>query len=198
MEAIRLLVASWFAVTFVATGCAASSASESRDDDAKVSAKTESLRTSYVIDSAVGSVDGISVGMTEARLRESGKPYEVRTAIVEGDEYRVYEVHLAADVHLKCVLSDGAVYSIESTSTKIRDEKGLGVGSQLRELRKAYPAGKFVTGIAEGDYAAFANGTRVIFRFDHHDFKDSCFESSSGCAVDDAVIVQSISIYAPD
>lgn len=183
---------------FVACACAASGASEDAAGAANVGERTETRDTAYVIDSILGSVAGISVGMTEAKLRESAKQYEVRTEVIEGDEYRVYEVHLTADIHLKCTLNDGVVYSIESSSAKIRDERGLGVGSQLGELKKAYPGGKFVTGIAEGDFAAYVTGTRVIFRFDRRDFEDSCFDAVAKCAVDDRVLVQSISIYVPD
>lgn len=115
---------------------------------ARKSAETESRDIRYVIDSAAGSVDGISVGMTEATLRESGKPCDVRTMIVEGGmKYRAYEVHLAADVRLECVLAMARYMASRILQPKFAMSKDLALVAVAR-AEQGLSGGKFVTGIA--------------------------------------------------
>ena len=92
--------------------------------------------SNFIIDSETGSVAGIFIGMTETQIRESGWPIEMHLQILERDEYKVYNIHLAKNVHLKCIIyPQNTVYSIESSDSGISDEYGLGVGSKLSKLK---------------------------------------------------------------
>ncbi len=154
----------------------------------------------FVIDSQGGSVAGIAVGMTETQIRESRWPYKVRTRNMEGDEYKVYDITLSDGVMLSCTLDlNNTLFRIESDSGDVRDEHGRGVGSILSELKDSYPEGRFIKGYAEGRYAHFVTGTRLIFYFNPDDLSGSCYEETDGCRVDESIMVRTVAIgrYSP-
>lgn len=199
MTTIRSITVSWILALLSAGGCVANETAEITKGAPEIGAQTKEERASYVINSEAGSVAGISVGMTETEIREAGWPYETRSEILEGDEYKIYDLRLTGDTRLKCTLDlENTLYRIESSSAEIRDEHGLGVGSQLSELKRSYPTGRLIRGTAEGRFVNFLTGTRLIFRFDHHDLEESCFDYKD-CTIDDAIAVKSIVIgkHAP-
>ena len=200
MTSLRSMTICSILTLFFAEGCAANEPPKLAES-VEIAAETEEESDNYIIDSQAGSVAGIAVGMTEAQIRESGWPYETRTKNLEGDEYKIYDISLADGVVLSCTLDfENTVYSIESSSAGVRDEYGLGVDSSLRELKEFYAGGRFIKGNEEGRYANFLTGTRLIFRFDHEELDDSCFDYRQECAVDDSIAVRSISIglYTPN
>ena len=163
--------------------------------------KTASDSNRYVVDSEAGSVAGIVVGMTEAQIRESGWPYETRFENLEGDEYKIYDIRLTGGALLKLTLDlENTLYRIESSSVEIRDEHGLGVGSTLSKLKDSYPDGRFIKGNAEGRYANFLTGTRLIFYFNPDDLIRTCFEEIGNCPVDESIMVETVAIgrYSPE
>ncbi len=173
-------------------GCAAKNFSLG---DAGSGAETEQKRTSYVINSDRGSVAGIEIGMSEDELRQAGWPYEKRTEIQEGDEYKIYDIRFAGDAWVECTLNlENVLARIESKSSEVRDRNGLGAGSTLRELRQGYPLGRLIKGIAEGRYVSFVTGTRLIFRFDPKNLEEACFDYRQECVIDEGMVVQSITI----
>ncbi len=200
MKTIRSASASWIFVLLCTSGCNANEAAEVVQNASAVSAEAMEESVSYVIDSDAGGVAGISVGMTETELRETGWPYETRTEIQEGDEYKIYAIRLAGGARLKCTLDlENILARIESSSSEIHDKHGLGAGSSLSELKQAYPSGRLSKGVAEGRYASFVTGTRLIFRFDHDDLDETCFDYRQECTINESIAVQSITIgrHAP-
>lgn len=200
MTAIPSVMVSGFVAILLANGCNSSEAAKVAQGAPGIGAEAAGERIVYVIDSEAGGVAGIAVGMTETELREAGWPYEARTEIQEGDEYKIYDIRLTADAWLECTLDlENILAGIESRSSEVRDKHGLGVGSTLGELKQAYPSGRMIKGIAEGRYASFVTDTRLIFRFDPNDLDDACFDHRQECAIDDSMAVQAIAIgrYAP-
>ncbi|MCJ7592312.1 MAG: hypothetical protein MUO51_13250 [Woeseiaceae bacterium] len=151
----------------------------------------------FSIDAEAGSIAGIAVGMTEDQVRKLGLPYDVRSENWEGDEYKIYEVHLSATVHLKCVFDlSNSLARILISSSAVKDQYGLSVGSQLAELERAYPSGKFVYGEADGSYVNFLTGGRLIYYFNPEDVSASCFDNGPDCKVDDRIRATTIAIGA--
>lgn len=173
---------------FFAEGCAANEPPK-LVESVELAAENYEAGGKFFIDSRAGSVAGVTVGMTESQLRESGWPYDTTTKNLEGDEYEVYNITLADGIVLSCTLDlDNTLYSIESSSAEIRDEYGLGVGSTLSKLKEFYARVRFSMGSEEGRYASFLTGTRLIFRFDPDDLDDECFEYGRRCAIDESII----------
>ena len=135
--------------------------------------------------------------MTEDQLRRTRLPYLVRFENKEGDGYKVYDVSLSETVHLKCVLdTKNSVTRILISSAGVKDQHGLGVGAHLGELKRAYPAGKFVYGDADGFYANFLTDERLVYYFNPRDLSVACFDDEPGCKVDDSIQATTIAIGA--
>ncbi|RNF86352.1 hypothetical protein EER27_02735 [Lysobacter psychrotolerans] len=141
----------------------------------------------YVIDSSVGSLKGIYVGMSESELSSLRYSESRGVANFEGEEFVTVNVALDGRVSLDCVLNeDGSVYRFSTVSPLVRDEKGLGVGTALYELKAAYPEGKFLVGDEDGRFASFVNGSRVIFSLGKERIDELCFdEPTAKCEVDE-------------
>lgn len=200
MVTLRFIMIAWASVLVCGAGCATKDVAEAAENGPEISVGPTAERASYTVDVAAGKIATLYVGMSESELRSSGLPYNARYEVLEGDEYLVYDVRLPDDAKLTCTLDlERTVYKIESTSPKIRDEYGLGVKSQLGELRKAYPTGRLIKGTAEGRFVHFLTGSRLIFTFNHSDLQESCFNLRRDCVIDDEMVVQSIFVtrYAP-
>lgn len=200
MTVIRLTITSCLLALFVGSACKATE-SFNMNEREEVYGAINKKNGSFIIDSQTGSVAGVFIGMTEAQIRESGWPFETRLQILEGDEYTVYDIRLAEGVYLKCIIyPENTVYSIESSTSGIKDQYELGVGSKLSELKNSYPSGRLISGNAEGRYASFVTGTRLIFRFNHNDLDESCFDHRQKCIVDENIMVEVVDIghYFPE
>jgi len=196
MTIIRSIMISWILVLFSVGGCTA-------NEPPKLTKSTEvnKAANSYVIDAQAGSIAGLTVGMTETQIREAGWPFETRFQNLEGDEYKIYDINLAEGIALKCTLDlDGVLARIESSSVEVQDQHGLGTGSRLSELKRSYPTGRLIKGTAEGRFANFLTGTRLIFYFNHTDLEESCFDYQQECTIDESIMVKSVAIggYSPE
>lgn len=128
------------------------------------------------IDSSVGELSGIRAGMSEGELLSLGYPSSRRTIVLEGDEYVVIDINLTDEIVIESLISSGKVYSFSSTSAMTRDERSVGVGSTLAELKSAYPKGKALVGSADGDYFNFVNGSKIVFNMDRSKLDPRCFD----------------------
>jgi len=134
--------------------------------------------------------------MSKAELQAVGWSFETRSEILEGDEYQIADVRVGESTILKCTLFDQRIAEIQTSSPNVRDQYGLGAGTSLMALKVAYPKGRFSAGHAEGPYASFITGTRLIFRFNPSDLPDACLEYGSNCTFDEEIRAKSISLGA--
>lgn len=182
-------------IALLTGGCNASETTLSGD------IPTRDASGNYEINSQIGRVAGIVVGMREDEIATSGLPFDKKTEILEGDAYTVYRINLDSKTVLICTLgTDGEIARIESSSNRVRDNYGLGVGSSLSELRNSYASGRLIKGTAEGRFANFVTGTKLIFYFNPGDLNPACYEGSGDCDVDESITVESIAIgkYSPN
>lgn len=131
------------------------------------------------IDSELGKIDNITVGMTEAGVMALGYPTVRRLVNKEGEKYVEIDLAISKGVVLTCLFDQaGRVYEISTSSSAIGDKYGLGVGSTLREIEEKYPSGVLWVGEADARYANFVTGTAVIFRLDRSGIDDRCFDQA--------------------
>lgn len=157
--------------------------------------RDRSVDRHLLIDAEAGSIAGITVGMAENELRATGWPYMVSVENMEGDDYRIYNIRLDDEINLKSILGSGnTLYRVLISSPKVKDRFGLGVGSQLSELKRSYPDGKFIYGDADGFYANFITGQKLNFYFDPNDLSAACFDYRQDCKVDDAIKAETVAI----
>lgn len=175
-----MLVAAFFIAGCGARGDASESSSKHKPDD-----------PSYVIDSSVGSLADLFVGMTESELMSIKRPMVQRTIIQEGDAYKVVSVTLGDGVVVDCVFDlQGILHRFSSTSRKVHDADGSGVGTSLSELKRRFPKGRLVMGEEDARYINFVSGSRVLFELDQAGIRDSCFDASEhACDIADDVKV---------
>ena len=194
MTSLRSITISWVLALFFVDGCAANEPAR-LVESAETTAEINEESGNYIIDSQAGSVAGITLGMTETEIRAAGWPYETRFENLEGDEYKIYDIRLAGGASLKLTLDlENTLYRIESSSVEVQDQFGLSAGSRLSELKRVYPNGKFIKGLAEGRYANFLTGTHLRFYFDHNDLDESCFDYKTDCTIDENIMAKSIAI----
>jgi hypothetical protein len=133
----------------------------------------------FEIDSGLGKIDNIAVGMAEAEVMALRYPKVTRIINKEGEKYLVIDLAIAKGVVVACLFDQtGRVYEISTSSSAIGDMYGLGVGSTLREIEKKYPSGVLWVGEADGPYANFVTGTAIIFRLDRSGIDDRCFDQT--------------------
>lgn len=140
---------------------------------------------SLSINSSSGTLADIYVGMKESDLLTLGYQSSRRNVVIESDNYTVIDVALEKDVTVECVIYSGELVEFSASSTKMRDERNIGVGSKLHELERAYPNGRLLVGDEDGRYANFVNGTRVVFELSQAAIDLHCFEPhKSNCEID--------------
>ncbi len=195
VKSVLPVFATWVLVLMYTSGCIANEAHGAGQSALAEVTDTGEGEPRFIIDSEFGRIAGVGVGMAERELRNTNWPYRTRTVLDEGDEYKLYDLQLASGAHLTCTLDfENTIARIDSTSSVVRDSQGMGVGSTLREMKLTYPLGRFIVGVAEGRYASFVNGSRVIFRFDTNDIDESCFDYRQACKIDEDIVVQVVSI----
>lgn len=128
------------------------------------------------INTSLGAVGRIQTGMTESELNLLGYQFERSGVFLEGDTYTAIRLEISDGKHVECLIDSGIVDSISIKVSGILDENQIGVGSTLGRLREAYPEGELLVGDADGRYANFVNGTKVVFQMDQSNMEPACFE----------------------
>lgn len=150
-------------------------------------AKHAPIETTFLaaagIDASHGSIAGLRTGMTKDQLVATGHAIIERLVMQEGDEYVVMDVLLGDGVIVECWFDDGKIDRLRTTAEGMSDEKGIGVGSTLAELKVAYPDGHLIAGSEDGQrYANFVSHSRVVFEMDMDVLPQACFHDESvGC-----------------
>lgn len=136
------------------------------------------------INTSLGAVGRIQTGMTESDLDRLGYPSKRSEVTLEGDTYTSIRLEIGEGKHVDCLFASGLVDSISISSSGIVDESDIGVGSTLGRLREANPEGKLLIGDADGRFANFVNGTKVVFQMDQRSLQSTCFEyEADSCEV---------------
>jgi len=135
------------------------------------------------IDASHGSIAGLRIGMTKDQLVATGYPIIERSVMQEGDEYVVMDVSSGDVVIIECWFDDGRVERLRTTAEGMSDQRGLGIGSTLAELKAAYPGGRLIVGNEDGRrYANFISHSRVVFEMDMEALPQACFHDENvGC-----------------
>lgn len=134
------------------------------------------------IDASHGSIAGLRIGMTKDQLVATGYTIIERLVMQEGDEYVVMDVSLGSDAIIECWFDDGRIERLRTTAEGMSDDKGIGVGSTLAELKAAYPGGRLITGNEDGRrYANFVSHSNVVFEMDMDALPQAFFHDESGC-----------------
>ena len=136
-------------------------------------------------------------GMSHDQLLALNRPIQARSVRLEGDEYQALDLILDDGMVAECLMIDGKVERISTRSSLLRDEKNLGVGSHLSDLRGAYPSGDVIVGDDEGRYANFINGSNVVFELDTTVIGIDCFDGQRDpCELGSEIAVRSVVFHA--
>jgi len=126
-------------------------------------------------------------------------PVKVRTEPGgEGGPYKVYTIATREGVRVELQFEgDGGLYGADTESTNAVAQKGIGVGSTLAEVKRAWPNGEFMFGFADGRYVTFVTGTNVLFRFNPDDLPPGAFDAERpwDFPVPHTIKVKTISVY---
>lgn len=132
------------------------------------------------IDARHGSIAGLRTGMTKDQLVATGHAVIERLVMQEGAEYVVMDVSLGDGVIIECWFDDGRIERLRTTAEGMSDEKGIGVGSTLAELKAAYPDGRLIAGNEDGRrYASFVSHSRIVFEMDMDALPQACFHDEA-------------------
>lgn len=160
----------------VLSGCGAGEAQDSAASRAPHAWVSSTQTSEWTVDPVKGSIGLLQIGMSEEAIVSLNLPIKWSEEEQEGMSYEVVTVSGPGDITIECVLSDGIVYRCSSESKRLRDRAGQGVGSTLRELKRAYPLGRLLVSYENGKNASFVLGGRMMFSMDLRLIKEECFE----------------------
>lgn len=163
-------------------------------------AQAGQARTAVVLDSKgnVRSFYGVPLTLTQSTLKRL--PFRVRTGHYhsEGTEYTKYTITAQNGIQVEVEFrDDGKLYGAETRTANAVGPKGIGVGSTLADVTRAWPGGMLRYGSAHGPYVTYLTGTNVLLRFDPNDMPPGAFdlERPYDFPVPDNIKVEKISIY---
>lgn len=181
-------------LAIVLSGCGASWSQESAGSRAPRTEESSTQPSDWMVDPVSGSFGLLHVGMSKERIISLDLPLKWGEDQQEGLTYEVVTVSAPGDIAIECVLSDDIVYRCSSESKRLRDPAGEGVGSSLRELRRAHPQGRLLVSYENGKNANFVLGGRMMFAMDVRLIKEECFELEQCVFDEDALRVVRIVI----
>lgn len=140
-------------------------------------------------------VGGLFIGMQEQELLASKHKLDRGFVSLEGDDYVQYSMHLDTGVKWLATLDHEArVFEIATSSYTYRDANGVGIGSQLIDVKRMYPQGQLIGGEADGPYLNYVvqSGERMaVFSFDAASVTENCLFDVEGCEV----LLSSMKVY---
>jgi hypothetical protein len=157
------------------------------------SATIADQRATYVVDSERGGLLEITIGMSKRSVLSLTQNKEEFVRTLDGDKYDVIKLEIRPNVYIDCIFVTEKIYEFSTNSESVRDSMGIGPGSKLRELKKAYPRGKAFVGNEDGNYANFVNESKVIYSLNTDKIEASCFDAEKqACELDEDIEVARI------
>ncbi len=163
-------------LTIVLSGCGVGDSQEFPGTGTTHAEAPSTRATDWTVDPVNGAFGRVEAGMSEAKLSSLGLPMKWGEQEQEGATYKVVTVTAPGDITIECVLSDQIVYRCSSESAGLHDPAGVGVGSSLGELKRAYPHGHLLVTHENGRNANFILGGKMMFSMDVRLINEECFE----------------------
>jgi hypothetical protein len=157
------------------------------------------LRTSNVIVGADGNVEnfyGVPLSVTVSSAKSLPYPVKIGQERIEDEPVTVATLKAIGDVEVKLVFEDsGELYSAETRSPNAVGPRGIGIGSLLSEVKKAWPKGRFGYGSEDGWFVTFSTATNLYYRFDPAELPPEAFDHSGKDVVVPDLRVKKLQVY---
>jgi len=156
---------------------------ESHSSNQKV--EIEHKETNHSIDIKAPKLFDISIGQKKTFFQENGFNFEIIKSENETGIEEIYRLNYQEQIVDLVFDEVDEVYEIVTSSDRVRDSFGNGVGGSLANLKLSYPAGHFILSSEEARVANFITPGHIIFTFDIKDFPEGCFDFPRDCVYDD-------------
>ena len=163
-------------------------------------AQAKPTRLAVILDTKgnVQSFYGVPVKLTLSGLKRLPFPVKKGFHFGEGDRHTHYTITALEGVRVVVQFAnDGKLYGVDTASPNAVALKGIGIGSTLAKVSKAWPAGRLLYGFEDGYFATYVTGTNVLLRFNPDELPKGAFdhERPIDFPVPDTIKVQKISVY---
>lgn len=129
---------------------------------------------------------GLKEGMTKGELKASGLEVSWVAHHDEDGENELARLVLQNGIELAITFNqNGDIYKISSETNSIRWPRSIGPGSQLREIRNAWPEGQLFFGEEEGGFVTFDSGSRIRYNFSINDISPQCLVHDQACVINE-------------
>lgn len=123
----------------------------------------------------VTSFYGVPVDLTISGLKKLPFPKKRGLDNGEGSREPIYTITAKNRVQIKVKFDGDKLYLAETDSRNAVGPRNIGIGSQLSDVKAAWPMGKFIYGAEDGGFATYVTGTNVLYLFDPRDLPPKAF-----------------------
>lgn len=150
---------------------------------------------SLLIDASRPQISNLKIGMERTEVAQLNYKIRWQQIEIEGDSYDLAFIEIAPGVEIIGTFDKGGtLYSLSSSSGELYTaEASQLIGASLKQIKSAYPGGRFISGFADKKYANFLTGTHLILRFNPDNLPAACFEPTERCIPRDYIEV--IEVY---